>query len=62
MVHIWLLQGYKQKQAYIIAENPMDITVPDMLNVLYSAKIGAVVMLSSLEENGMVIIIMNYHE
>ncbi len=62
MVHIWLLQGYKQKKAYIIAENPMDITVPDMLTVLYSAKIGAVVMLSSIEENGMVIIIMNYHE
>ncbi len=49
-----LMQGYKQKKAYIIAEGPMASTARNMWKVLYNKKCGAMVMLSNLMENGMV--------
>jgi len=48
------MQGYKNKKAYIMAENPMSSTVATMLKVLYNRKVGVVVMLSLLKEGGKV--------
>ena len=49
-----LIQGYKQKKAYIIAEGPMESTTRNMWKLIYDRKCGVVVMLSDLLEDGMV--------
>ena len=49
-----LIQGYKQKKAYIIAEGPMESTTRNMWKLIYDRKCGVVVMLSNLLEDGMV--------
>ena len=49
-----LMQAYKQKKAYIIAEGPMVSTARNMWKVIYDRECGAIVMLSDLVENGMV--------
>ena len=54
--HHCILQGYKQKKAYIIAEGPMESTARNMWKMIYDRKCGAVIMLSDLTENGTVLL------
>ncbi len=49
-----IIQGYKQKKAYIIAEGPMESTARNMWKVICDRKCGTMVMLSNLSENGKV--------
>ncbi len=42
-----IMQGYKQKKAYIIAEGPMESTARNMWKVIHDRKCGAVVMLKN---------------
>ena len=49
-----MMQGYKQKKAYIIAEGPMESTTRNMWKLIYDRKCGVIVMLSDLLEDGMV--------
>ena len=51
------VQGYKQKKAFIIAEDPMESTARNMWKVIHDRKCGAIVMLSNLMENGQVSVI-----
>ena len=47
-------QGYKHHKAYIIAQNPLKSTVRSFWKVIVDRKCAAIVMLSNVEENGIV--------
>ena len=47
-----LLQGYKHKRAFIIAEGPMQSTVRNFWKMIYGCKCAVVVMTSALIEGG----------
>ena len=47
-----MIQGYKQKKGFIIAESPMESTVSTFLRMLHERKCGVVVMLCGCEEEG----------
>ena len=46
------MQGYKHHKAYIIAQNPLPLTVRNFWKVICDRKCAVVVMLSQLKENG----------
>ena len=47
-----LMQGYKQKRAFIVAEGPMQSTVRNFWKMIYEHNCAVVVMTSSLIEGG----------
>ena len=49
---MFILQGYKQQKAFIIAQGPLESTCTDFWKVVYDRKCGAIVMLSQLTEGG----------
>ena len=51
---IFLLQGYKQKKAYIIAQGPLENTCRDFWKMIYERDCCAIVMLSGVAEGGQV--------
>ena len=53
--HIYLVQGYKQQKAFIIAQGPMESTCRDFWKMIYDRQCGAIVMLSRLREKGKVL-------
>lgn len=48
------VQGYNKRKAYIIAEGPMENTVRNWYKMVCDNRVGAVIMLSGLVENGKV--------
>ena len=61
-----LLQGYKQKRAFIIAQSPMESTARDFWKMVHDRKCGVIVMLCDLVEDGQVatlyIVIILYYD
>ena len=49
-LHYTTLQGYKQKNAFIIAQAPMKSTKEDFWKMVYEKECAIIVMLSGLEE------------
>lgn len=47
---LYLLQGYKQKNAFIIAQAPMENTTEDFWRMVYERDCAVIVMLSGVEE------------
>ena len=47
-----MIQGYKQKNAFIIAQGPMKSTVRNFWKMIFDRKSGVIVMLSDLVEGG----------
>ena len=47
-----MVQGYKQRKGFIIAQSPMVTTVRDFVKMLYERECGVVVMLCGCEEGG----------
>ena len=48
-----LLQGYKQKKAFIIAQGPMESTVRNFWKMIYDRQCAVVVMVSGLVERNL---------
>lgn len=44
-------QGYKQKNAFIVAQSPMENTIRDFWKMIYNLKCSTIVMLCELVEN-----------
>ena len=47
-------QGYKQKDAYIATQGPLQNTVEDFWRMMWEYQCGCIVMLCELEEDGQV--------
>ena len=47
-----IIQGYKQRKGFIIAQSPMVTTVKDFIKMLYERECGVVVMLCGCDEGG----------
>ena len=48
------IQGYKQRDAYIAAQGPLENTVEDFWRMMWEYQCGCIVMLCQLEEDGQV--------
>ena len=49
-----LVQGYKHKKAFIVAQSPMESTAKDFWKMIVERECTAVVMLCGFEEDGQV--------
>ena len=49
-----MVQGYKQKGAYIVTQGPLENTVEDFWRMMWEYQCGCIVMLCQLEEDGQV--------
>ena len=47
-----LVQGYRQRNAFMITQGPMEDTVGDFWRMVWELKSAAIVMLTQLEEDG----------
>ncbi|KAK3747783.1 hypothetical protein QZH41_010673 [Actinostola sp. cb2023] len=50
-VVLMCLQAYRERNAYIIAQAPMDNTMADFWHMIHQYKVGSIVMLNKLQEN-----------
>ena len=48
------IQGYKQKNAFIVAQSPMEKTIRDFWRMVFNLKCATIVMLCEFTENGRV--------
>ena len=46
------VQGYRQRNAFMITQGPMENTVEDFWRMVWELKSAAIVMLTQLEEDG----------
>ena len=51
-VSLHLCQGYRQRNAFIITQGPMENTVGDFWRMVWEMKSAAIVMLTQLQEDG----------
>ena len=49
-----ILKGYKQRDAYIVTQGPLENTVEDFWRMMWEYQCGCIVMLCQLEEDGQV--------
>lgn len=54
------IQGYKQKNAFIITQAPLESTMEDFWRMVYETDCAVIIMLSGLEELGEVVYIYQY--
>ena len=48
------IQGYRQKDAYIATQGPLDHTIHDFWRMVWTTQSASIVMLTRLEEKGQV--------
>lgn len=54
VINVFLLQGYHQRDQYILTQGPLQNTVGDFWRMIWEYKVSCVTMLCQLQEKGVV--------